>query len=64
MRTYGQSLGMAVLNIVTGLILGKGSLEAASADNLILLNRVAFTAFAVLCAIGVVFSAVRVEKKK
>lgn len=62
MRTYGQSSGMAIFNIVTILVLGSGSLEQASAGAMVHLISAAFLVFAVVCAVGLFFSLAR-EKK-
>ncbi len=62
MRTYGQSSGMAIFNIVTVLVLGSGSLEQASAVSMVNLIAMAFLVFAAVCVVGLFFSLAR-EKK-
>ena len=53
MRTYGQSSGMAVLNIVTGAVLGKGTYEGASAAVLMKMIHLSFFVFAIVCFAGI-----------
>ena len=53
MRTYGQSSGMAVLNIVTGVVLGKGTYEGASAAVLMKMIHLSFFVFAIVCLAGI-----------
>ncbi len=59
MRTVGQSSGLAVLNIITGVMLGRSTLEAAGAEGIVALDRVSFLIFAVICVIGLFFSLAR-----
>ena len=59
MRTYGQSAGMAVLNIVTGVVLGSMTLEEAPAADITVMMRTAFRIFAVVCIVGIFFSLMR-----
>ena len=53
MRTYGQSSGMAVLNIVTGVVLEKGTYEGASAAVLMKMIHLSFFVFAIVCLAGI-----------
>ena len=64
MRTYGQSAGMAILSVVTGAVLGEGTLEGAAAGQVIRLLRISFTIFAVLCLMGLFFSLARDREKQ
>ena len=59
MRTYGQSSGMAVLNIVTGVVLGKGTYEGATAPVLMKMIHVSFLVFALICLAGIACSMAR-----
>ena len=62
MRTCGQSSGLAVLNIITGLMLGKATLESAGAERLTALDRTSFLIFAGICVVGLFFSLARDKK--
>lgn len=64
MRTYGQSSGMALFNIVTGIVLGKSTLEAAPAGQIVKTMHLAFIVFMVVCVIGLVFSLARDKEQK
>jgi len=59
MRTYGQSSGMALFNIVTGSVLGRSTLKAAPAAQIVKTMHLAFIVFMVICVIGLVFSLAR-----
>ena len=59
MRTYGQSSGMALFNIVTGIVLGRSTLEAAPTGEIVKTMHLAFIVFMVVCVIGLVFSLAR-----
>ncbi|MBQ6582259.1 MAG: MFS transporter [Mogibacterium sp.] len=59
MRTYGQSVGMAILTIVTSVILGAGTLEHSAPEELLRMMHVSFLIFAVLCVAGLFFSLAR-----
>lgn len=63
MRTCGQSSGLAVLNIITGVMLGKATLESAGAKNLVALDRTSFLIFGALCLVGLFFSLARDKKE-
>lgn len=62
MRTMGQSTSMAIVTIIVGLILGKGSLETAAPADLLRTLHGAFMTFVVLCAVGVFLSLQRRKK--
>lgn len=62
MRTYGQSTGMAVLNVVTGMILGSASLDLAPKHQLMTVVHASFLMFAILCGVGLIFSLIRNRK--
>lgn len=62
MRTMGQSTSMAIVTIIVGLILGKGSLETAVLADLLRTLHGAFMTFVVLCAVGVFLSLQRRKK--
>lgn len=62
MRTYGQSTGMAVLNVVTGLFLGSSSLDLAPKEQLMTVVHASFLMFALLCGVGLIFSLIRNRK--
>lgn len=56
MRNYGQSSGMAIINIITVLILGNGTLEAARSADIISMIHISFVVFSIICVVGIVFS--------
>lgn len=56
MRNYGQSSGMAVINIITVLILGDGTLEAAKVGDIISMIHISFIVFSIICVSGIIFS--------
>lgn len=62
MRTYGQSASMAVLNIITGLVLGHQSFQLASVSDMMVLMHVSFSVFVVICIAGLLFSLVGLHK--
>ena len=62
MRTYGQSSGMAILNMITVYSLGTGSLESSAPSDIIRMMHLAFMIFAVLCVTGLFFSLARDQK--
>lgn len=64
MRTYGQSLGIGGLNIITGIVLGTASLEEAAIDDIVRLIRTAFGVFIWVCMLGLAFSLARNGEKK
>lgn len=59
MRNYGQSCGMAVLNIVTGIVLGQGALETAAPEQIVTWMRTAFIVFVFISIAGIFFSLAR-----
>lgn len=56
MRTVGQSMSMAVVTIIVGLVLGNVALEHAEPEALVKTMHSAFIVFVVLCAIGIFLS--------
>ncbi len=63
MRTVGQTMSMAVVTIIVGVVLGNVALEHAAPEALVKTMRSAFIVFVVLCAIGIYLSLKRNEKK-
>ena len=59
MRTCGQATGLAVLNIITGALLGKSTLESAGAERIVALDRTSFLIFSAICIAGLFFSLAR-----
>ena len=63
MRTYGQSSGLAILNIITGVMLGKATLEEAGAEGIVALDRIAFLIFSGICLAGLFLSLARDKRQ-
>ena len=63
MRTYGQSLAMAILSIITSVTLGKGSLGTSPHSDIIRMMHTAFIVFAIMCIAGLFFSLARDKRK-
>jgi MFS family permease len=59
MRTYGQSLGMAILSMITAFTLGSGALETSPKEDILNMMHTSFLVFACICVIGLLFSLAR-----
>lgn len=59
MRTYGQSLGMAILSMITAFTLGSGALETSPKEDILHMMHTSFLVFAVICVTGLFFSLAR-----
>ena len=64
MRLLGQMSSMGIAMLVFSIFIGKEVIGSSNADKLVLAARTAFTIFAVLCFVGVLFSLARGSKKK
>ena len=64
MRTYGQSLAMAILSVITSFTLGKGALGTSPHADIIRMMHTAFIVFALMCIAGLFFSLARDKRKR
>lgn len=64
MRLLGQMSSMGIAMLVFSIFIGEATMGCSNADELVLSARTAFTIFAVLCFVGVLFSLARGSKKK
>ena len=64
MRTAGQTTGMAILTIITGVIMGSMSLNDAPLETIVRVMHTSFIVFSGVCFIGIFISLQRKEEKK
>ncbi|MCL1808602.1 MAG: MFS transporter [Clostridiales bacterium] len=59
MRSLGHASSMAIVTLVVGMYMGSSALESATPDILIITMHTSFKIFAVICFVGIFFSAKR-----